>query len=166
VTRDIAVDYYQITLGPAHLARVAALDDQPGIRCCAIALASNEATRRYEAVSSPGFEVETVLDGIYESTPLPMPLFSTLRHAANRSPNSMIIDALSDPVQFLLGRTAQRLGIRVLPRWASTVFDHARYKWKEALKGFIYLGWDGYLATGIRSEKYLFTFGVLAADSI
>jgi glycosyltransferase involved in cell wall biosynthesis len=160
--RDIEIDYYQITLGPAHLARIEALNGQPGIRCRGVALAASEETRRYG--EGPGSDVETVLEGIYEATPLIRRLYATLAHADARSPDLIIIDAPADPIQFCLGRRAQSRGVRVFSRWAATILDHPRRRAKEFLKGFVYRGWDAYLVTGARGREYLSTFGVSDRD--
>ncbi|MBW2425227.1 MAG: hypothetical protein JRG86_13320, partial [Deltaproteobacteria bacterium] len=145
MTREIRVHYYQLTLGPAHLARIRALDAIPGIRCRGVALASSEETRRFDRSSANLEDIDEVVEGIYERMSLYHRIRAAIRHLKATEPDVIIIDAPADPVQLAVGRLAQWRGLPVLTRWAATVLDHPRYAWKEYLKGFVYRGWDGYL---------------------
>ncbi len=158
--RDLVVAYYQWTLGPAHIARIRALDAVPGFRCRGVELASRERTRNYVLTDEDRELVDTVMEGVYEDLPLAKRVRAARAHLARTRPDVIIIDAPADPVQFLLRGTAHRLGIRAFTRWAATIADHPRFGWKEWLKGFVYRGWDGYLVTGLRGREYLESFGV------
>jgi glycosyltransferase involved in cell wall biosynthesis len=157
---DLRVFYYQVTLGPAHLARVRALDEVPGVSCRGVQLASAERTRRYRLEPSDAVGVDTILEGTYEDLGFAPLLRAACAHLAREAPDAIIIDAPADPVQWWLGRYARHLGILATTRWAATVTDHPRFGWKEFLKGFVYRGWDGYLVTGRRGLEYLRSFGV------
>lgn len=152
--------YYQVTLGPAHLARIRALDRRPGLRCRGVQLASRERTRAFHVRESDSAAFETVLDGVYEDMARSALLRASCRHLVSTGASAIIIDSPADPTQFLLGRWARRHGILVFSRWAATVLDHPRHRWKEWLKGFVYRGWDGYLVTGQRGAEYLRSFGI------
>ncbi len=160
MARDELVFYYQLTLGPAHIVRVRALDQQDGIRCRGVALAAREQTRKYDAASPSDVEIEEVTSGVYEEMRTGAVLRAARRHVLAKNPSVIIIDSPADSVQYRLGRWAQRRGILVFTRWAATRLDHPRFRWKEFLKGFIYRGWDGYLVTGARAADYLDSFGV------
>jgi len=157
---DLRILYYQITLGPAHLARARALDAVSGISCRGVQLASSERTRRYRVEPDPAARVDTVLDGTYEDLGFARLLRAAAVHLARSAPDAIVIDAPADPVQWWLGRYARHRGILAITRWAATVGDHPRVGWKEFSKGFVYRGWDGYLVTGARGLSYLRSFGV------
>ncbi len=152
--------YYQVTLGPAHLARIRALDAQPGLRCLGVQLASRERTRGFSLSEQEEREVVTVVPGVYEAISRSRLLREAARQLGSSGASAIIVDSPADPVQLLLGRWAKRRGVLALTRWAATVLDHPRKGWKERLKGFVYRGWDGYLATGERGIEYLRSFGV------
>lgn len=152
--------YYQVTLGPAHLARIRALDRRSDLRCRGVQLASRERTRAFDVQARDSGSFETVLDGVYEDGARGALLRAACRHLVSTGASAIIIDSPADPTQFLLGRWAQRHGILTFSRWAATILDHPRHRWKEWLKGFVYRGWDGYLVTGQRGAEYLRTFGV------
>ena len=157
---SLLVHYYQLTLGPAHLARVKALDRVPGFRCRGVAFAAKERTRRFDGEDSPDTDFDELTTGVYEEVRAQEVLRAAKRNLIERSPSAIIIDSPADFVQYRLGRWAQRRGIRVLTRWAATWLDHPRVGWKEFLKGFVYRRWDGYLITGDRAHAYLERFGV------
>lgn len=159
-TTDEVVFYYQLTLGPAHIVRIRSLDEQEGISCRGVALAAKEKTRKYDAAPPSDVEIEEITSGVYEEMRTGTVLRAARRHILATHPSVIIIDSPADPVQYRLGRWAQRRGILVFTRWAATWLDHPRVRWKEFLKGFIYRGWDGYLVTGIRAADYLASFGV------
>ena len=163
MTDDRLVLYTQITLGPAHLARIRALDAEPGVVCRGLQLASREETRAFQVAHAAS--VTTVTEGVYEQLPRRAIVRAALRQLEGASPDVLVIDAAADPVQYRFGRAAQRRGVRVFIRWAATRLDHPRRAWKERLKRFAYRGWDGYLATGRRAAEYLATFGV-AGDRV
>jgi len=157
---DELVFYYQLTLGPAHLARVRALDRQDGFRCRGVALAAREETRHYETDATSGIEIDELTTGTYERMGSGAVLRAARQHVLEANPSVIIIDTPADLVQYRLGRWAQRRGTLVFTRWAATWLDHPRFRWKEFLKGFVYRGWDGYLVTGSRAADYLDSFGV------
>jgi glycosyltransferase involved in cell wall biosynthesis len=142
------------------MARIRALDEQPGIACVGVQLASHERTRHYQLSSEDGSLVETVMEGVYEDIPLRTRIRSACEHLRKSEVNAIIVDTPADPVQWILGSVAHRGGALALTRWAATVSDHPRRPWKEFLKRFVYRGWDHYLVTGQRGLEYLRTFGV------
>jgi len=152
--------YYQLTLGPPHLARIRALNALVGVRCEGVQFASDERTRRALGRDPADAIVTTLSEGEYETLPRFEVLQAALRHLDQSGAAAIIVDAPADPVQFFLGRLAHRRGCIAATRWAATWTDHPRKRWKEFLKGFMYRGWDAYLATGERSIEYLKTFGV------
>ena len=157
---SLRVLYYQLTLGPAHMARVRALDGVPGFECVGVELASSERTRNYHLTDADRRGVETVMTGVYEDAPFTERLRSAKRHLADSRADAIIVDSPADPVQWLLASAARRQGVAALTRWAATVHDHPRKIWKEALKRGVYRGWDHYLVTGQRGLEYLESFGV------
>ena len=157
---DEHVFYYQITMGPAHIARVRALNQQPGIRCRGVALAAQEKTRRFELSPPAGVDLDEVTGGTYEKTSSALLLAAAKRHILSMEPTVLVIDSPADVVQYRLGRWAQRRGILVFTRWAATWLDHPRHALKEFLKRFVYGRWDAYLLTGLRASEYLALFGV------
>lgn len=156
--------YYQLTLGPAHLARVSALDEQPTLRCRGVQLASQEKTRAFSLSRAEMASIDTIADGAYEDIPHFQMLRMAKQHFLESGAAALIIDSPADLIQYRIGRFAQRRGCRVFTRWAATVLDHPRHAWKEWLKGFVYRCWDGYLATGERGVEYLQSFGVADSD--
>ena len=158
--RPRRVLYYQNTLGPAHMARIRALDEQPGIACVGVQLATHERTRHYQLSREDEPLVETVMEGVYEDIPLLTRIRSASAHLRKSEADAIIVDTPADPVQWILGCVAHRRGAMALTRWAATVSDHPRLPWKEFLKRFVYRGWDHYLVTGQRGLEYLRTFGV------
>lgn len=157
---DLRILYYQVTLGPAHLARVRALEAMPGISCQGVRLASAEHTRHYHLEPECEKRVDTVLEGVYEDMGFARLLRAACAHLARSRPDAIVIDAPADPVQWWLGQYAKHRGILATTRWAATVTDHPRFGWKEFLKGFVYRGWDGYLVTGSLGLEYLQSFEV------
>ena len=156
----LRVLYYQLTLGPAHMARVRALDAVSGFECVGVELASSERTRNYELTDTDRLKVETVMTGVYEEVPFVQRLCCAKRHLAASRADAIIIDSPADPVQWLLASAARRQGVAALTRWAATIHDHPRKIWKEILKRGVYRGWDHYLVTGQRGLDYLGSFGV------
>jgi glycosyltransferase involved in cell wall biosynthesis len=156
---DPLVLYVQLTLGAPHLARIRALDRQPGIRCRGVQLASDERTRRTRPPEDRAL-FSTLMEGEYESLSRPAILRAALRHLDETGASAIIVDAPADPVQLLLGRIAHRRGLLACTRWAATWADHPRKGWKEWLKRFVYRGWDAYFVTGERGLEYLRTFDV------
>jgi glycosyltransferase involved in cell wall biosynthesis len=163
VPGDLRILYYQVTLGPAHLARVGALESMPGISCQGVQFASAERTRHYHIESEYEKRVDTLLEGVYEDLGFASLLRTACAHLVRCAPDAIVIDAPADPVQWCLGRYARQRGILATTRWAATVTDHPRFGWKEFMKGFVYRGWDGYLVTGARGLDYLQSFGVSEA---
>jgi glycosyltransferase involved in cell wall biosynthesis len=157
---NLRILYYQVTLGPAHLARIRALESIPGFSCQGVQLASAERTRGYHIDPECEKQVDTVLEGVYEDMGFARLLRAACVHLARSRPDAIVIDAPADPVQWWLGRYARHRDILATTRWAATVTDHPRFGWKEALKGSIYRGWDGYLVTGSRGLEYLQSFEV------
>lgn len=157
---DHIVLYLQPTLGPAHLARIRALNCQPRFRCRGVQLASRERTRDYRPSAEDLALTDTLVDGVYEAVPRRHVIAAGRRLLARLRPDAIVIDRPSDPVQAILAALARRQGALALTRWASVESDFARRRWKEWLKGFVYRRYDGYLVTGVRAREYLETFGV------
>ena len=158
--QDLLVLYIQPTLGPAHFARIRALDRQPGIRCRGVQLASRERSRDYRPSEEDVDLFETLIDGVYEDQPRLRVLRAGRALLARSCADAIIVDQPSDPVQSVLAAIARRRGILAFTRWASTELDFERKAWKEYLKGFLYRRFDGYLVTGRRARAYLETFAV------
>lgn len=156
--RPIVVAYFQATLGHAHLARVRALNEVPGVRCIGVQFASSELTRGSGAAD--GAEVRTLAGGVYENLSRGRLVRSSLTTMRELEADAAILDCPAEVVQFAAGRLLQRAGFATLIRWASTRQDYPRRKWKELAKRLAYRGWDGYLVTGERALEYLLTFGV------
>jgi len=154
------VAYVQLTQGPPHLARVRALDAQPGWRCRAIELASRERTRLFQLDAGQRAWCDTLLEGVYEDLPLRRRLLAVRRYVARERPDAVIVDQPADPVQRAMAFWVRRRGGVAFARWASTQADYSRARWREMLKGFVYRGFDGYLATGTRAADYLASFGI------
>lgn len=152
--------YIQLPLGPAHLARIRALDAVDGIRCRGVQLASLERTRRDRIEGEPPAPFTTLTEGEYESLSRRHVLSRAAGFVKESGARAIIVDAPADPVQLLMGRIAQRRGVLACTRWAATWADHPRHTWKEYMKRLVYRGWDAYFATGSRSIEYLETFGV------
>lgn len=158
--QELVVLYLQPTLGPAHFARIRALDRQPGIRCRGVQLASRERTRDYQCGATERALFDTLVDGVYEDQSRVRVVRAGRDLLARRRPAAVIVDRPSDPVQSALAAMARRRGALALTRWASIETDFARMPWKEFLKGFLYRRFDGYLVTGRRARAYLETFSV------
>ncbi len=152
----------QLTLGPAHHARIRALDDLAGYRCVGVQLAASERTRRYAQTEDEASRSLTVLPGTYEEIPRRERMRRVVAFVDETRPDALIIDSPADPVQYRMGRHLQRQGGLGLTRWAATRTDNPRSAWKELLKGFVYRRWDGYLTTGTLAREYLETFRVPA----
>jgi glycosyltransferase involved in cell wall biosynthesis len=159
-SRDLLVLYLQPTLGPAHFARIRALDRQPGIRCRGVQLASRERSRDYRPGAEDVALFETLVDGVYEEQSRLRVIRAGRALLARSRADVLIVDQPSDPVQSVLAATARRRGMLAFTRWASTSVDFERRAWKEYLKGFLYRRFDGYLVTGSRARAYLETFAV------
>jgi hypothetical protein len=156
--RPIVVAYFQVTLGHAHLARVRALNEVPGVRCIGVQFASSELTRG--AGAEEGAEVRTLAAGVYENLSRVGLVRSSLTAMRELEADAAILDCPAELVQLAAGRLLQRAGFATLIRWASTRQDYPRRPWKEFAKRLAYRGWDGYLVTGERALEYLLTFGV------
>ena len=109
-TTDEVVFYYQLTLGPAHIVRIRSLDEQEGISCRGVALAAKEKTRKYDAAPPSDVEIEEITSGVYEEMRTGTVLRAARRHILATHPSVIIIDSPADPVQYRLGRWAQRRG--------------------------------------------------------
>jgi len=157
---DLLVLYIQPTLGPAHFARIRALDRQPGFRCRGVQLASRERSRDYRPAEEDLDLLETLVDGVYEAQPWHRVIGAGWKLIARSRAAAIVIDRPSDPLQFILAAIARRRGVLALTRWASIETDFERKPWKEYLKGFPYRRFDGYLVTGRRARSYLETFAV------
>ena len=106
--------YYQLTLGPAHMARIRALDAQPGIECLGVALAEKERTRNYQLTEEDRANVVTVMPGTYEDEPLVRRIRAARSHLRSDRPDAIIVDSPADPVQWMLGSTARGQGTAAL----------------------------------------------------
>lgn len=158
--RELLVLYVQATLGPAHFARVRALDRQDGFRCRGIQLAARERSRDYRPGDDDADLLETLVEGVYEEQPRHRVVRSGARLLARARPAAIVIDQPADPVQSILAALAHRRGALALTRWASVETDFERKAWKEHLKGYLYRRFDGYLVTGSRARAYLESFAV------
>jgi hypothetical protein len=138
LSSDLRILYYQVTLGPAHLARIGALDAVPGISCRGVQLASAERTRHYRLSPEDEHRVDTLLEGVYEDLGFVRRLRAACAHLARSAPDVIVIDAPADPVQWWLGGYAKWRGALATTRWAATVTDHPRLGWKEFAKRFVY----------------------------
>lgn len=147
--------YVQVTLGPAHIARIKALDAQPGVTCRGLQLASTERTRDYELGPDIAPWITVLTAGEYETVGGLRIVRAALAHLRQVEPAVIILDAASDWRQVLIGMLARRRGVRVFFRWASTFEDAPRQRWRERAKRLVYGGWDGYLATGERACHYI-----------
>jgi glycosyltransferase involved in cell wall biosynthesis len=159
-TQGLLVLYIQPTLGPAHFARIRALDRQPGFRCLGVQLASRERSRDYQPAGDDRDRMETLVDGVYEEQPWHRVIGAGWKLLSRSRPAAIVVDRPSDPVQSILAALARRRGVLALTRWASIETDFERKPWKEYLKGFLYRRFDGYLVTGRRARAYLEAFAV------
>ena len=157
---ELLVLYFQPTLGPAHLARIRALDRQPGIRCRGVQLASRERSRDYVPASEDAEFFRTLTYGVYEDQPRSRVIRAGWRQIIRSQPGAIIVDRPADPVQSILAALAHWNGALTLTRWASIETDFERKPWREFLKGFLYRRFDGYLVTGCRARAYLASFDV------
>jgi glycosyltransferase involved in cell wall biosynthesis len=157
---ELSVLYYQVTLGPAHFARIRALDALPGIRCHGVQLASGERTRAFALTPNDESACTTIAEGVYEDMSRERVARDAIRHLIEVRPDAIIIDALTDWAQARVSFHAKRRGIAVFMRWATTTLDYERQRWREWLKSFLYGRWDGYLTAGIRADEYLRSIGV------
>ncbi len=146
--QDLLVLYIQPTLGPAHFARIRALDRQPGIRCRGVQLASRERSRDYRPGEEDVDLFETLVVGVYEDQSRLRVIRAGRGLLARSRADAIIVDQPSDPVQSVLAAIARRRGMLAFTRWASTELDFERKAWREYLKGFLYRRFDGYLVTG------------------
>lgn len=158
--QDLQVLYVQPTLGPAHFARIRALDRQPGLRCRGVQLAARERSRDYHPGQEDVDLFETLVDGVYEDQSRLRVIRAGRALLARSGADAIIVDQPSDPVQSFLAAIARCRGMLAFTRWASTELDFERKAWKEYLKGFLYRRFDGYLVTGRRARAYLETFAV------
>lgn len=147
--------YVQVTLGPAHLARIHALDAHPGFTCRGLQLASAERTRDYALSPDVAPWITVLAEGEYEAVGGLRIVRAALAHLRAVKPAAIILDDASDWRQVLIGVLARRRGVRVFYRWASTFEDAPRKPWRERAKRVVYARWDGYLATGERAHHYL-----------
>ncbi len=129
----------------------------------AVQLASAERTRAFGLGPDDLAACDTLLEGVYEDLPLWRRLAAVRRYLADTRPHAVIIDQPADPVQWHMARQARRWGGRAIARWASTAVDYSRSAWRERIKGWVYRGFDAYLATGERAAEYLASFGVEAS---
>jgi len=160
VSGEALILYYQNTLGPAHVARVRALDAEPGVRCLGVQIASAERTRAYELSSRDRSWCHTLVDGTYEDIPYRRLVAAVRAQLAAHRPTAVILDSTAESRHLLIGLLVHHAGIPVFVRWASTRDDYPRRAWRERLKGLLYRRWDGYLVTGRRARAYLSDFGV------
>jgi len=152
--------YFQITMGSAHVARVRALDALPGVNAKGVQLARRERTRQFHPTSEEANWFVSLSDGSYETTPSWQIIRAAYSYLNSAKPDAIILDQANDVVQIAIASIARRMGIRSFFRWATTLEDYPRHPIREWLKGLVYRGWDGYLATGSRAERYLQSIGV------
>lgn len=159
----LRIFYVQVTLGPAHLARIRALDAIPGVRCLGVELAAREESRDYQIDERDRPYRITLEDGVYEQISRWKVLRAGARLLWRERPDVMIFDRPADPVQWMMALFGRRLGVRAFTRWASLETDFPRSPLRERLKALVYRDWDAYLVTGKRARRYLETFGVPGA---
>lgn len=164
MSQNALVLYYQITMGAAHVARVRALDAQPGISARGIQLAETERTRRFRPTPEEAEWFDTLHSGAYEDAGRLQLVAQARAQLIELAPKMIILDQASDVIQMGIGIAARRLGIKTCFRWATTLDDYQRSAFRERLKGFIYRGWDAYLAAGERAAAYLESVGIPESD--
>jgi len=149
--------------GPYHVDRcTAAATTCPNHAIVGIEVANaSEHHYNWEASEAVGFSKRTLFPGkSYEKAGRLRRLIAMLRDGVGVGARHNFLCHYDQPEVFVLAIVLRLFGRRVFMMWESKFDDHPRNVWRELLKWFLLLPYNGAITSGPRARTYLYFLGL------